>query len=246
MFRYSGKKKRLINDLPARPLSTATILEPFAGSLAYSLHYKPARVVSADVNPKLRDLWNWFRTEATLDALFHLESLKPDAKVDAREWGAKHGLSEPEVTLLRLQISGAYVGQLSSWILYPQHRLDLSEARGHLAYVQRSVAAPLTDFRDPALLEASASPDTVAFVDPPYVNTSANYKGAGDHGSMNPEAITSFVKALQCPVLFTYGDGAQQTFPEFEWRLVKRRKVPILRGGGTRERCEWYALLNWR
>ncbi len=44
-WRYSASKKRLIKYLPAPPLRTATIVEPFAGSAAYGMHYKPESLV---------------------------------------------------------------------------------------------------------------------------------------------------------------------------------------------------------
>lgn len=49
-WRYSGSKKRLLKYLPAPPLGTATIVEPFAGSAAYGMHYKPIELVESKKN----------------------------------------------------------------------------------------------------------------------------------------------------------------------------------------------------
>ncbi len=246
MFRYSGNKNRLIKHIPQPLIGTTTIIEPFGGSLAYSAHYKPAAVWAAESNPLVRSLLEWLRTEATSDDLTRLEGLKPSEKIDAMAWGVKHGLKEPEVTLTRLQISGAYVGQLSSRVLYPQHSLNLTALKERLPYVKDSLREVQSDFRSPAIRMAAEGRGTMCFVDPPYLNTSGNYKSKGaDHGGLDVAAITAFVKSLPCPVLFTYGDGAQTTFPDLEWTKAVTRRVPILRGGGTRERTEWYTTLNW-
>lgn len=243
VFRYSGSKRRLLKHLPS-PGFRSTIIEPFAGSLAYSFHYRPPSIIAAEANPLVRGLWEWLRVDATEQRLKDLERLKATVKVDARKWAKNYGLSEPEMTLLRLQTSGVYVGQLSSWVLYPQHKLNLKPLIEALPYLQKSLRPMLADFRQ--VLEERIDRNSFAFVDPPYLGTEANYKGEGDHGSIVPAEVTAVVKSLakRCPVLFTYGDGAQETFPDFVWKKAVTRKVPMIRTGGTRERTEWYAAIS--
>jgi site-specific DNA-adenine methylase len=246
MLRYSGSKRRLLKFLPGPPLGTTTIVEPFAGSLAYALHYQKPKIVAAEANPLVRDLWCWFRNRATEADFTRIESLKPKEKIDARVWAKQHDLGEPETTLVRLQISGAYVGQLSSFSLYPQHSLGLQEFRNRLSYIKRSLAPVRDDFRHPEILAATKEPNAFAFVDPPYLDTKANYKSKGqDHGSITPQEVEDFILGLSCPTLVTYGDGAQETFPRLTWTKAVTRKVPILRGGGTRERTEWYSRIGF-
>ena len=247
MFRYSGSKHRLLKHLPIPPLGTSTIIEPFAGSLAYSTAYRASTIWAAEANPQVHRLLSWIRSAATEADLDKVESCKPTEKVDARKWAEQHGLNDAQTTLMRLQISGAYVGQLSSWVLYPQHQLKLQNLRKVLYDVKRALQPVGHDFRDPRFADASRHHLAMAFVDPPYLGTAGNYKSPGeDHGVIDPGHITSFIMNLQCPVLFTYGDGAAETFPDFVWQKAVTRKVPILRGGGTRERTEYYALVNWR
>ncbi len=211
--------------------------------MAYAFHYLPPRIAGADENPLVRGLWEWLRTEATPEKLSRLESLRAKEKVDARVWGVQQGLSEPEVTLLRLQTSGAYVGQLSSWVLYPQHSPNLGPLREALPLINR-LAPMADDFRKVAGLCDDRG--AFAFVDPPYLNTSGNYKSQKkDHGGLVPKEVEDFVLGLKCPVLVTYGDGAHETFPRLKWTKAMERKVPILRGGGTRLRTEWFSRLNW-
>lgn len=246
MLRYSGSKRRLLKHLPAPPLNTKVMIEPFAGSLAYSIHYAKPRIVAAEANPLVRDLWHWLRDRATDADFKKLEAAKPMEKVNAKVWAAKHGFGEPETTLARLQIASVVVGQLSSWMLYPQHSFGLEEFSQRLGYIKRALAPVRDDFLHPDILSAAQQPGAFAFVDPPYLDTSANYKSKGaDHGGMNPKDVEDFVLGLSCPTLVTYGDGAEETFPRLTWTKAVTRKVPILRGGGTRDRTEWYARLRF-
>jgi site-specific DNA-adenine methylase len=73
VFRYSGNKTRLLKHLPSPPPGTRTIVEPFAGSLAYAMFYKPVRIVAAEVNPYVRGLWEWLRSSATVEMLSKIE-----------------------------------------------------------------------------------------------------------------------------------------------------------------------------
>jgi len=239
IFRYSGNKTRLLKYLPPPPSSVKTIVEPFAGSMAYAMFHRPVRIVAAEVNPCVRGLWEWLRTTATVEMLNKIERAKPTEKIDLRLLG----LSEPETTLIRLQISGAYVGQLSSFIAYPQHSLKLDKLKEALPYIRQAVAPLAKDYSE-ALL--AIPDDAMVFVDPPYLDTKANYKSKGkDHGAIKPRALEKFILGLPCPTIVTYGDGAAETFPRLPWQKVIDRKVPILRGGGTRLRTEYMALLRW-
>lgn len=237
-WRYSGSKKRLLKYLPGPPLGTTTIVEPFAGSAAYGLHYQPKSLVLAEANTDVRELWEWVATTATEEDLRELEAKKPTEKIDIRTLG----LPKPQETLMRLSISGAYVGQLSSFIAYPQHSFDLSGIAEVLSYVRRSVTIA-SDFRDTEGIKG------LYFVDPPYLGTQGNYHDKSKKhdmtGDVSADELKSFIGKLQSPVLFTYGEGAPELFPDFDWKLAVLRKVPVLRGGGTRDRREWYCKVNW-
>lgn len=76
MFYYLGRKKALARQYP-RPLCD-TIIEPFAGSAAYSLHGDnwEKNVIINDLNPVTIGIWNYLK-EATPSDIESLPDLEP-------------------------------------------------------------------------------------------------------------------------------------------------------------------------
>lgn len=239
-WKYSGNKRSMLKHLPAPPAGTETIVEPFAGSMAYSLGYRPRQVILAEGNEDVRELWNWVVSPfgCSVQQLTDLEAAKPTEKVDIRTIG----LIKPAETLMRLSISGVYTGQLSSYIAYPQHKFDLTRVKESLPYLQNSVDKLVrSDFRD------TVDEKGLFFIDPPYLGTKGNYidKTAKKDRTkgFTVQELSEFVTKVRDagnPVLFTYGDDAPEKFPEFNWTLAKIKKVPKIRTGGVVERREWY------
>ncbi len=56
MFYYFGRKSRIAPKYP-RPLFE-TVIEPFAGSAAYTLHWKPHKALLLDKDQRVIDLWH--------------------------------------------------------------------------------------------------------------------------------------------------------------------------------------------
>lgn len=56
MFYYFGRKGRLAQSYPAPQYSL--VVEPFAGSMAYSLHWKPDEATGYDIDPVVAKVWN--------------------------------------------------------------------------------------------------------------------------------------------------------------------------------------------
>jgi site-specific DNA-adenine methylase len=171
------------------------------------------------------------------------ERLLPGEKADLRAWAREHDIHPDVLTIVRVQTSGAYVGQLSSWIRYPQHAMRAESIIEHIPYIRGSVHT-LAGYRD-VLDAAGDDPDCMVFCDPPYHGTHANYDDAkstfrrDDYRQLEEDIIH-----LRCPTIVTYGDGCSDVFPRLPWERLTTRRVPILRGGGTRERTEWIARLN--
>ena len=77
MFYYYGRKKQIVRHYP--PPNYDTIIEPFAGAAAYSLHHNSPdkRVILVEKDPKVAGIWNWLIHEATLSDIQSLPDLKP-------------------------------------------------------------------------------------------------------------------------------------------------------------------------
>lgn len=247
-FRYSGSKKRFISKLPAPPKGTRRIVEPFAGSLAYSVHYKPKRAIGYEVNTDVAELWRWLREEATTERLLEFEDevrALPD-KYDLRELDTEPALR----TLARLHTASVMVGQLSSWRHYAQHRVDFSGIADELSWIQSAVKLRERSFERSKKLDGEwREKRTLFFIDPPYLGTSGNYKDKTSRANrdlIDVSAVAKFCAKLRAPAIFTYGDDAVEAFPMFEWQVFAERRVPNIRHGGSKLRREHVCLLNWK
>lgn len=237
-FPYMGSKHKLVPYLPVPPSGVAQIIEPFAGSLAYSIYHNPETIQAADANPLMRSLLEYLASEATAWGLALLQDKKPPEKIGLRDLG----LSVPETTLLRLSCSGLYLGQLSSWVAYPQHRVNFEHLVALLPRYRKLQFPIQDDFR-----KVTTTSSSMLFVDPPYKGTQGWYKSSSrNHGGLDAEALTQWLLSQTCPVLLTYGTGAPQTFPGFQWNKIEATSHGVpKRNGGRRLREEWFATLNW-
>jgi len=76
MFYYYGRKKQIAKHYPAS--NYPAIVEPFAGSAAYSLynnHWKKD-VILVEKDEKVAHIWEWFITEATRDRIQAMPDLE--------------------------------------------------------------------------------------------------------------------------------------------------------------------------
>jgi len=219
------------------------IVEPYLGAGGYIISCdKPA--IGIDLNEDIITLWTWLRDEATEDRLYEIRDIvrkavkqSKDDKPDVRDLG----LSPGEMMYVRVNITGAYVGQLSSWKIYPQHNLPINQTIPLLERLENVelIHGDADDYEE--------RDGDLVFVDPPYIDTRANYKQGGKSGieeGYDPASTIRLLRRISSPVIFTYGTNAPDVFPEFEWRVVLKKKVPRLRGGGTVDRIEHVTYLN--
>ena len=80
MFYYYGRKKQIAKHYP--PPSFDTIIEPFAGSAAYSFFSDnwQKNVILIEKDPKVADIWEWLINEATPQKILGLPDLKVGEK----------------------------------------------------------------------------------------------------------------------------------------------------------------------
>jgi len=77
MFYYYGRKKQIVKKYP-RP-NYDTIIEPFSGAAAYSMHEDnwEKRVILVEKDEKVADIWKWLINDATEEEIKNLPDLKP-------------------------------------------------------------------------------------------------------------------------------------------------------------------------
>lgn len=240
LFRYSGNKTKLIDRYIMPSIPYKRIVEPYFGSGAFSLNNKgPA--VGYELNEDLYDLLIWLKEvdRGTLESLqkIVISNRFENGKIDIRTLN----LSKGAETYLKINVCSAVVGQLSSWKIYPRHNLPIEET---LKAIPRLKEIDIFNMSGEKHLEKDGD---LFFIDPPYVNTSANYKTAKKDFTdlYNPQDTKKLISRLSSPIIFTYGTLANEIFPEYDWNLVKEIKVPNIKNGGTVSRFEYVTYLNF-
>lgn len=246
LFRYSGNKNRLIPHYRGRavfpaPAGTRRLVEPYLGSGAFSIQALLAgfegQVCGSDQSAEVVALWDWLRSpQAEEDLLRLLDwSQQQEEKVDIRTLGLDPG----PLLYLKLNSCGAYVGQWGSWTYYPQHNLPVLQTIRLLPLARKvQVTRKAAEDWDP-------QPGDAYFLDPPYVGTVGGYVREKEYDPSTTMDLIGRCQERGVPVLVSYGSGAPEVFPDLEWELVKRRKVPRIRTGGTVERQEYIARVGW-
>ena len=231
-FRYSGNKGRILRYLESPPFDVKRVWEPFLGSGAYTLSHR-LQGVGIDRDERVIKVWHWLQTATAEDILdlnrWYESQEGPVPVVEAP-------FPEGAQLYLRINVCSAMVGQWSGTTTYPQHSLPVAKTLRALPLIKNM------EVRHGSFEEATPGPKDMVFFDPPYFGTKGNYKG---EDFFDPSTILPVLEGWDCPILFTYGDGAQEWFPELEWEVSAVINVPRLRGGGTVQRKEWVAYLNW-
>lgn len=245
LFKYSGNKWKVLKKLNKSLPSHKRLVELYLGSGAFLLS-NSSPGLGIDCNPNIVDLWKWLQSVKP-KRLWELENIRKtavqqasDNKPDVRLLD----LSVPERLYVRVNTTGVYVGQLSSWKIYPKWKLPVEQTISHLERLKQ-IEVRLGK----AHVDYIEEDGDVVFLDPPYVGTKANYKHDAKKGieeSYRPEDTVALISKLSCPVIFTYGTDAPTIFPQYRWEEVLRKKVPLIRKGGTVERTEHVAFINWK
>jgi site-specific DNA-adenine methylase len=246
-FRYSGNKTRLLKFYKRPSPEIKRVVEPYLGSGAYLLA-SGLPGLGYEINRDVAEMW-WWLQKVTPSELKDLDVLVEDLKVDPAtppkpDVRLLKGLSRGQETYVRINITGVYTGQLTSWKIYPQHRLPVA-----------STIECLPRIKDIEIVCGSANEyvhqdGDMLFVDPPYLGTTAGYiekSSKKNHEDVYDAKDTiDLISKTSNPVILTYGDGADRHFPGYDWHSVVTRKVPNIRRGGTVDRTEWVAYVNWR
>ena len=240
LFRYSGNKSRLLGLYRPVPSRVTRIVEPYLGSGAYGLN-SGLPLLGYEIDPELVGMWRWLQgvDEKRLRDLEKLveDRKKLELKPDVRDMGLESGA----LTYVRVNVCSVVVGQLSSWKVYPQHRLPIEETIRCLGRL-RDVEVMHGRGEDHVFVEGDG-----LFVDPPYLGTVGNYGDGVEDGYRAADTIGLIDRAVAAdvPCMVTYGTNCREVFPMWHWDKVKDVRVPNMRKGGTVDRSEWVAYLGW-
>jgi len=245
-FRYSGNKTKLLSLYKEPPKETKRIIECYLGSGAYTLN-SSLPTICYETNKSLCEMW-WWLQRTTAKELHELDKFIRDEKKKAASIGKKANVKNMKLeigpeTYVRVNVCSVVVGQLSSWSIYPQNHLPISNTIECLSRIRDM------EIRNESCNAYQHQENDLLFVDPPYIGTVGNYMGSKreDHEkSYQPNDTVDLVNSTSNSIIFTYGSNAEEIFPMYEWITVKKICVPNMRKGGTVDRYEKVSYIHWK
>jgi site-specific DNA-adenine methylase len=182
--------------------------------------------IGYDTNSDLILLWGWLKiyaTEKRLEELQKIVDKHPD-KTDVRCLGLSH---PGEMVYIRINMTGLFVGQLSSWKIYKQFKLPIKNTIKCLSILKEG-----TFYCDPAS-KYKPEKSHLVFVDPPYCSNCSNYIDKSQHknydnlyNKIETKELMDKVRNVGAKYIFTYGTNAKKDFPEFKWTKVLSKRMP--------------------
>lgn len=152
MFPYFGRKVKLAQYYG--PPKYSTVIEPFAGSLGYSLFWRPAEVIAIEKDERVVALWR------RLSQLTHVPPAPPIGSKTDDLLVKLCSYSEHSLTSGRMTVTGRMV---RDWKFVHRRAIDLQP------WANRAVSYRCGDYRESPDIEATW------FIDPPYQR--ANRRG---------------------------------------------------------------------
>jgi len=168
---------------------------------------------------------NWLKTKPDLHNLRKYEGLN---KVDVRDLD----VTPEEMYYLKVNITSLVSGQLSSWKIYPQHKLPIDDTMACYDKIQSF------SFSKQSYLDYEYKEGDLLFIDPPYLNTKGNYS----KNSLNLDEFIDWVSSIKAPKIITYKEPIKEIVGDWNRWLIK--KVPNVRKGGTLTREDWYVYIQ--
>jgi hypothetical protein len=194
-FSYYGSKWTLARKYPAP--AHDVIIEPFAGSACYSLHYPDRRVVLVEKNPLVAATWRYLLEASPEDirALPLLDSGQRVSDLDVSPgarlligWWVNSSTSSPCNVMTPRQSENASNGYACAW--------------GHAC--KERIASQVDAIRHWSVIEGeyTEAPDVEAtwFVDPPYQGRPGSHYPNGSK-SLDFDALGSWCQARRGRVI---------------------------------------------
>ncbi len=230
MFVYHGNKNRLIPKMRSiSHLGIKRVVEPFLGSGAYSIA-QGLPAVGYEINERLCGVWKWLQN-CTAEDLYDLE-----ARYIANFEGGKNlkvriddcGYSQPEADYVRLQCGGMVPGSLKNNLTYwnqkgNRHRSLAITGTINCLEAIRNIEVRCEDGHSHVVEDGD-----LLFVDPPYLGTQASYiSSKGDPTKLyDPQKTVDLINSTSNPIIMTYGERAEEVFPDFKWEVLTQTLSP--------------------
>lgn len=203
MFPYYGSKRRLAGRYPEPVLGT--IIEPFAGSAAYALHWPEREVVLIDRDPDVCRLWRYL-IAADPERIMALPLLGTGDNVDVPA-----GLTDDERLLL---------GFFNGWNRPTVRRNVVQGAKW--ADQRAKIADTVQRIRHWQIIEGdhTEAPDVRAtwFIDPPYQGAGGAHYRHGNNG-IDYDALGAWCRSRRGQVIVCeYGTADWLPFRHLAWQ----------------------------
>lgn len=198
MFSYYGSKQAIVDSYPI-PICDR-IIEPFAGSAAYSLRYFGLDVWINDLNPIIYEIWNWLINYATVTDI----QCWPDELDRGFDIRTLSQLTRPERSILGFAINQCSVEPKNIVTEWAHRDNTPLRTKKHCLYFVRRIK----HWRVTNLSYANFKLNPVAtwFVDPPYNNHAGRgYLGGAD---INYARLASWCKSRRGQVVVCEQDGS--------------------------------------
>lgn len=245
LFPYSGSKQWMFKydlQLPA----FERIVEPYAGSVAFSLNHE-VPFVAYEIEPQLHNLYNYLKhcclipngrsvLEETLKEMDEIRASNLEKSIDVVFPEKDTPKLKFMYSLIRLCCCGLYVGAFTSKKIYPQHTLPIANMLSAFDRLQR------TDWQvvDGCALRCySPQEGDFVFMDPPYLRTVGGYKVDKTFSLEHTYKLIDRCQQSNTPFLLTYGTGAQDDFPMLKgWELLRMKTASKVNTTGKNVREE--------
>lgn len=190
MFYYYGRKKQIARHYPQPNFDT--IVEPFAGSAAYSLHDDNwrKRVILIEKDERVAKIWKWLIYEATEDEILKM----PDLEIGQKTSDFLHILhAATKMAFYYKTIKVTHV-LARNWRINKRHMAENLPKVRHWEII-------CGDYTEAPNIEATW------FIDPPYRGDSGRGYNHGND-ALSYESLAEWARSRKGEALFCEGEGA--------------------------------------
>lgn len=179
MFYYQGRKARAAKSYPAPEYPI--VIEPFAGSMAYTLTHRPRFAIGIEKDAEIVKLWHRLCAMSRMQlARYHIPAV---GQVTTDRW-----------VMLSDQSSGSPRNNYRTMSQYMVERMETQRRMviKHRVYANQSVLYSLGDYSEAPDIEATW------FIDPPYQGVNGYRHSALDYDRLGEWCMTRRGQVIVC------------------------------------------------